>query len=161
MTKQAKQPAALADLKTKLKKLEVQLARALADYQNLEKRFERDSANVIKFGQSALLIRLISFRDHLELVSRNLSDSSLTMLLNELDKILLEQGVQTIDTTKEFEPSSMECIELVPGKKNHIIEVVNPGYQLHERILRPAQVKLGNGVGATRESSANKSNNNK
>jgi molecular chaperone GrpE len=127
------------------KNLETQLARALADYQNLEKRYERDSSHVVKFANAALLGSLLDFRDHLQLSSQNLSDPSLTMLLTEFDKIMLEEGVEEIDTSGEFDPSLMECAELVPGEKDRVVAVVRPGFRLHERILRPARVQVGMG----------------
>lgn len=137
MTKQAQKKAP--------NPLEAQLARALADYQNLEKRFERDSSSIIKFGQVALLEKLLTFRDHLELSAKNISDPSLTLLLSEFDKLLLEEGVEPVDTKDEFDPSVMECAELVPGKKDQIVSVVRPGFRLHDRVLRPARVTVGNG----------------
>lgn len=132
-------------LESRVLNLESQLARAMADYQNLEKRFERDSASIIKFGQVALVEKLLTFRDHLDLASQNLSDPSLTMLKSEFDKLLLEEGVTKIDTTGTFDPVSMECAETVPGKKDQVVKVVRDGFKLHDRILRPARVTVGNG----------------
>ena len=37
----------------------------------------------------------------------------------------------------------MDCLEVVKGSKNKVIEVVKKGYQLHGHVLRPAQVKVG------------------
>lgn len=133
------------NLQTELKALEAKLARAVADYQNLEKRFERDSSSIIKFGQVALLEKLLSFRDHLELASRALADSSLTLLLSELDKLLQEEGVEKVDTTASFDPNSMECAELAPGPKDTVVSVVREGFCLHDRVLRPARVVVGSG----------------
>jgi len=130
---------------TQITALESKLARALADYQNLEKRFERDSSSVVKFANINLLEQLLDFRDHLALSARTLSDHGLAMLLKELDQLLVAEGVVEIDTKEGFDPSCMECTELVPGDSNQIISVVRPGYRLHERVLRPARVQMGAG----------------
>jgi len=138
MSKKSTSTSSLSSLKS-------QLARALADYANLEKRFERDSSAVIKYSQAALLTKLLTFHDHLALAAKSLKDQSLLMLISELDKIFKEEGVISIPTAGPFDPSFMECTELVPGEKDTIIKVIRSGYRLHDRVLRPARVQLGNG----------------
>lgn len=129
-----------------LKNLEDKLARALADYQNLEKRFERDSSSIIQFGQASLLGKLIDFRDHLELAVNSGGDNNLSLLLEELDKLLKGEGVQQVDTTAAFDPTLMECTELVVGAKDQIVTVSRPGFTLRNRLLRPARVQVGSGI---------------
>lgn len=125
--------------------LQSKLARAVADYANQQKRFERDSSSIIKFANSSLLGQLVEFRDHLELSARTLSDQGLSLLIKQFDKILADEGVKEVDTKDGFDPSCMECSELVEGEKDQIVEVSRKGYYLHDRVLRPASVKLGAG----------------
>ncbi|MFH2019185.1 MAG: nucleotide exchange factor GrpE [bacterium] len=125
--------------------LQARLARALADYSNLEKRFSRDSSSVIKFANANLLMQILAFRDHLEMATTSLKDPSLTMLLAELDKILVSEGVVEINTSGPFDPTKMECGELGEGPKDQIIRTTRRGYILHERVLQPAIVVVGMG----------------
>ena len=132
--------------------LKDQLARALADYANQKKRFERDSASIVKFANSSLLAQLVEFRDHLELSAKTLSDQGLSMLIKQLDKILQDEGVKEIDTGRGFDPQFMECSEMVEGDKDQIIAITRKGYLLHDRVLRPASVQLGAGHNSDQES---------
>jgi molecular chaperone GrpE len=141
-------------LENDLANLKAGLARAMADYQNLEKRYERESSSVIKFANASLIERLLEIRDHLGAASAHLKDASLTMILSSLDKVLSEEGVITVDTSGVFDPSAMECQDSVPGEKDKVIAVVRPGYKLHDRLLRAARVTVGNGQRA--ESISNK-----
>lgn len=135
----------LEELASRIASLEARLARALADYQNLENRFGRESSSVIKFANASLLQKLITVRDHLEMATRTIPDQGLTMVLSQLDQILDEEGVKTIDASGTYDPSTMECQELVPGAKDQVVSVAQSGYRLHDRILRPARVIVGNG----------------
>lgn len=135
--------ASAKDAKTQ--QLEGQLARALADYANLERRFAADSSSVIKFATASLLTKLLEIRDHLAMAASAIKDASLTMILASLDKVIADEGAKEIDATGLFDPATMECQELVPGGKDQVIQVIRPGYKLHDRVLRSARVSVGNG----------------
>lgn len=128
-----------------IKSLESSLARALADYVNLERRFAQQSSAVIKFGKADLLTKILDLRDHLFMATQTLKDQSLTMILGSLDKILADEGVVEIDATGPYDPTSMECQELGAGPKDQVIKVLRPGYRLHDRVIRTARVVVGSG----------------
>jgi len=125
--------------------LQDKLARALADYSNLEKRFSSESSSVIKFANANLLTRLLEVRDHLGLASLT-GDPSLKIILSTFDKILVDEGVVEVKSDGSFDPHTMECQETAPGDKDKIVRVIRPGYMLHDRVLRPARVVVGSGV---------------
>lgn len=127
--------------------LEERLKRALADYQNLEKRFARDSADIIRFANTALLSRLLELKDNLERAANAVKDEGVTMIRHDLDKILRDEMVREIEAAgKPFDPTKMEADEAVPGEKDQVIEMVQKGYMVGDRVLRPARVKVGNGI---------------
>lgn len=132
------------ELTSKISQLESSLARALADYRNLEKRYADGSASIVQFATSSLLGKLLEVRDHLGLASVT-GDPSLKLILSSFDKILVEEGVTEVKTAGVFDPHTMECQETVPGPQDQIIRVIRPGYLLHDRVLRPARVVVGNG----------------
>ena len=127
-----------------LSSLKERLARALADYSNLEKRFERDSSSIIKFANSNLLGRLLEVRDHLGMAA-SAGDTSLKMILSTFDKVLTDEGVTEVKVDGMYDPATMECHETVPGEKDKVIGVQLRGYLLHGKLLRPARVTVGNG----------------
>jgi molecular chaperone GrpE len=133
-------------LESRISLLESSLARALADYANLERRFSEQSSAVVKFAKSDLITKLLDVRDHLAMATTQINDQSLTMILNSLDKILVEEGVVEVKTDGLYDPTSMECQELGEGTKDQVIKVVRPGYRLHDRVLRTARVVVGNGT---------------
>lgn len=128
-----------------IKSLKDRLARSMADYVNLEKRYERDSGTVVKFATSSLLVKLLDIRDHLYSASTHFQDKSLSMILGSFDQILAGEGVETIKTDGVFDPVTMECADTVEGEKDKVISVQRLGYKLYDKVLRPARVTVGNG----------------
>ncbi|PIR98725.1 nucleotide exchange factor GrpE [Candidatus Collierbacteria bacterium CG10_big_fil_rev_8_21_14_0_10_44_9] len=129
----------------KIAQLEASLARALADYANLERRFSEQSSVVIKFATASLITKLLDIRDNLAMASIHIKDQSITMILGALDKLLVEEGVVEVKTDGLYDPSTMECQEMGKGKKNQVVKIIRPGYRLHDRVLRPARVVVGAG----------------
>ncbi len=118
--------------------------RALADYQNLEKRTYTEKEEIQKFAAENMLERLLPVLDSFELAQRHLNDQGLALALKEWYAFLTERGVQKIETLgRDFNPHEMECIEVIDGEENKVIEEVLPGYTLFDRVLRVAQVKVG------------------
>lgn len=134
------------DYEEKLTDLEERLKHALADYQNLEKRFAKESEKIIRFANAALLTRLLELKDNLKRAAQNLQDDGLNLVLDQLKEILSDEEVEKIKVKgKKFDPELMEAEEAVEGKKDKVIEVIQRGYKLRDRILRPAKVKVGKG----------------
>ena len=129
----------------KIQGLESSLARALADYANLERRYSDQSSAVVKFATSNLITKLLDIRDHLAMASVQLKDQSITMILGSFDKLLIDEGVVEVKTDGSYDPSSMECQEMGEGEKDKVIKVIRAGYRLHDRVLRTARVVVGSG----------------
>ena len=144
----------ITDLESRISHLESSLARALADYANLERRFAQQSSAVVKFARADLLTKLLDIRDHLAMASVQLKDQSITMILNSFDKLLVEEGVVEVKTDGMYDPASMECQEMGEGEKDKVIKVIRPGYRLHDRVLRAARVVVGAGAPAPKVSPA-------
>ncbi len=132
------------NLNDKVEEWKGKYLRALADYQNLEKRTYAEKEEIRKFASQALLERLFPVLDSFELAQKQLNDQGLMLALKEWYAFLSELGVVRIATVgKDFNPHEMECVEVVAGDPNKVIEEVLPGYKLFDRILRVAQVKVG------------------
>ena len=136
----------IVDLEKKVEELEKQWKRALADYQNLEKRISREQEDFIRFANEGLLDKILNVFDNLERACRAKEDRGLTMIKNEFWEVLSSEGVEKIKTEGEiFDPHLMDAVELVAGRKNYVVEEVSPGYLYRGKCLRPARVKVGNG----------------
>ncbi|MBI4062412.1 nucleotide exchange factor GrpE [Candidatus Gottesmanbacteria bacterium] len=118
--------------------------RALADYQNLEKRKSEEIGEVRKFAAEIIISKLLPIVDTFERAQTHLNDPGLELALKELTAVLGDLGAKKLEVIgKEFNPHEMECIEVTAGKDNIIIEETLPGYTLHEKVIRVAQVKVG------------------
>ncbi len=143
-----------------VQQLKEKLARALADYQNLEKRFRQESTEIIKFSNRQLLTKLLDFKDNLERAASVIQDKGLDLVLEQLNQLLTQEHVQEISALNQpFDPNLMEAEEVVEGEKDKVIAVVRKGYLLHGRLLRPAKVKVGSGYQKTKNKSLAESDN--
>ena len=129
-----------------LKNLENQLKRALADYQNLEKRIAEEKSSWIKAANKDLLLKLLPGLDSLILAEKHTQDEGVKLSIKHFLDILELDGVKKIETVgKDFDPNFMEAVSTTEGKDGKIIEEVRTGYTLFDQVLRPAQVVVGKG----------------
>jgi molecular chaperone GrpE len=119
--------------------------RALADYQNLEKRTLDEKQEVRMFAGLVVIEKLLPVVDLLEKAQDHLHDQGLELALKELHTFFKTIGVEKIDVVgKAFDPYEMDCIEIVAGaKENMVVAVISPGYRMHNKIIRPAKVTVG------------------
>jgi molecular chaperone GrpE len=131
----------------KEQELKNQLARALADYDNLRKRTESEKAVWTKFAKQEVLVKLLPVLDTLEIAQKHLKDAGLELAINEFKKILDEEGVEKIDTEGKFNEQFHEAIDRVEGgEEGKISEVILNGWKFSDgTIIRPARVRVYGG----------------
>lgn len=130
----------------KLLELENNYKRALADYQNQERRHKEMSSQLVKMASASLIEKLLGTLDSLEMAQVHLKDAGLKMVIEQFHKTLESEGLQPIKTDGEtFDPYTMDCVEMVEGKKDLVVKTVSSGYTLFEKVLRPAKVAVGMG----------------
>jgi molecular chaperone GrpE len=136
----------IADLEKAVIVLTNKWKRALADYQNLEKRVNKEQKDLIKFTNAALIDKFLSVLDHLEKAEDHLKDKGLIIAVDQFRQVLAAENVSQIKAlNKNFDPIKMDCVEVVKGKKDKVIEVIQKGYLINDKVLRPAKVKVGKG----------------
>ena len=130
--------------------------RALADYHNLEKLSQEEKSHVHVFAAEMVLVKLLPIVDTLERAQEHLKDTGLGLALKELESFLVMHGVKKMSVVgRFFDPDSMECIEVVEGEENMVITELRPGYTLHDKVIRVAQVKVGKKIESVNDKSAN------
>ncbi len=133
-------------LQNQIQDLENRFKRALADYQNLEKRHASQKGDLIKFANQGLLDKLLPLLDDLERAQAHLHDSGLELIIDQFHQLLISEGVTPIISDRQiFDPQTMDCAEVVPGPKNKVVTTLAKGYYYHDRVLRPARVEVGSG----------------
>lgn len=121
-----------------------QLKRAVADYQNLEKRTEENRREWMLSANRSLVAKLLPVLDDLFLAQKHISDAGLDISIQKFLNILKEEGIELIETKdQEFDPHTMECVSVQEGEENKVLEEVRVGYIMNDRVIRPAQVIVG------------------
>jgi len=129
--------------------VKAQLARALADYDNLRKRVETEREMQSKIASMRIVMRLLAVLDILNNAQKHLADQGLAIGLNEFRKILNEEELEEVSPkigeiyNQEFD----EIVDVVEGKEDgKIIEVVLTGWRYKDGpVLRHAKVKVEKG----------------
>lgn len=130
-------------------KLKDQLARALADYDNLRKRYEAERQIWAKFASEKLIIKLLPILDSLRQAQRHLKDSGLAITIKQIEDIFKEEGLEEIKpgVGERFDHKVHEAIESMGGgQKGRIAEIVLSGWRFREgQVIRFAKVKVFGG----------------
>ncbi len=130
----------------KIQELDEQLKRAVADYRNLERRSFDERSEAVKFANKQLIEALLPAFDTLFLAGKYTTDESVKLTIGRILEVLQQNGIDKIQCENvKYNADSMEVIEVVPGAKDTVIEEVRPGFMINGRLIRPAQVKVGNG----------------
>ncbi len=129
---------------SELENLENQLKRALADYQNLEKRIASEKSEWIKISNKDLLLRLLPGLDSLLLAQKHTQDEGVKVSIKHFLDVLELEGVKKIETIgKDFDPKIMEAVSTKQGEDGKVLEELRAGYTIYDSVLRPAQVIVG------------------
>ena len=128
------------------------MLRMQAEMENLRKRLIRDLEKSRKFALEGVMKDLLQVRDSLErgieTVDSNTPVETLKagkeLTLKMLNKVMSDHGLELIDPKGEvFNPELHQAVSLVPSEEhdeNTIIDVLQKGFRLHDRLIRPAMV---------------------
>ena len=127
--------------------------RLAADFENYKRRTRQELADRTQYANEELLRKLLPILDNLrraldhapEGIDRNWFEG-LRMVVRQFEDTLQAQGVSPIPAVGEkFDPSQHEAIareETDEHEEGTIVEEMQPGYRLHERVFRPTLVKV-------------------
>jgi molecular chaperone GrpE len=125
--------------------------RAKAEAENIRRRAQEDVAKAHKFGVEKLAADLLPVKDSLEaaLAVENTTAESLRngveLTLRQLETVFERQSLKEINPVGEkFDPHRHQAISMLPSDKepNTVINVLQKGYLLHDRVVRPALVTV-------------------
>jgi molecular chaperone GrpE len=124
-----------------------------ADMENLRKRMVRENEKARRRTLERFMNDLLPVRDSLERGLAAAEDPSATietlsegkqLIMRMLNKVLSDHGLETIDPVGEtFDPEKHEAMAMLPSAEhddNTIMDVLEKGYQLNDRLIRPAKV---------------------
>jgi len=125
--------------------------RAAAEAENVRKRAQEDVAKAHKFALERFATELLAVKDSLEaaLATENATvenlRSGVELTLKQLATVFERQQIREIDPAgQKFDPHWHEAISMLPSDKepNTVINVLQKGYALHDRVIRPALVTV-------------------
>lgn len=128
--------------------------RAKADFLNYKKEELRRLEEVAKYGAEDFIRELITIMDNFDLGLRALEkagpvEKGIYMIRAQIEDILKQRGLRRIPTKigDKFDPAIHEALSEVESGEiaQTIIEEIEPGYQLHDKMVRPARVKISKG----------------
>lgn len=132
------------DLHQQVQELQDRLARSLADYANLEKRIDSQRQMFATLAAISIISKMVDVLDDLQLTQENLHDQGLQITIDKFINVLKTEGLEEIKVDNaDFDPNTMECIDVATGEDNQVISVRKRGYTLNGQVIRPAQVVVG------------------
>lgn len=131
-----------------------QLLRLKAEFENYRKRIEKEKHEIANWARYDFIQHIIPLYEMMKMASAHISNSSslddikkgLEMIFLEFEKLFKAEGVSEIDIlNKKCDPMLCETIATVDGDGSNddiVVEVVQPGYMVNGRLLKPAKVKV-------------------
>lgn len=146
----------LAEAEAQIAALKDQLLRQMAEFDNFRKRTLKEKADLILSGGQKVMESLLPVLDDMERAIDNIEKSNdvatlkegVELILSKFMKTLSGQGLKRIETEGQpFDTDFHEAIALVPAteesQKNHVIDCVQAGYLLNDKVIRHAKVVVG------------------
>ena len=151
----------LANLQQNFESVNGQFKRALADYQNLEKRVAEGRSEMNSWAVTNLMRQIGQVMHYFDQAFKGVSEEEqqsnwfkgVKMANLQLAQVLQNEGLEEIETDGQFDPALHEAVDTREptsaeasagkGEDGKILEVVEKGYMLNGKILKPARVIVG------------------
>jgi molecular chaperone GrpE len=130
------------------------LQRVAADFENYRKRVARDPESLVARAHERIVKELLPVLDDLERALQAAAqheeaklEDGVRLVHRELKEALAKEGLVEIETNGRFDPHKHEALLTQPSDEDEgaIIEVLQKGYRLGDRVLRPARVVISQG----------------
>lgn len=144
----------ISELESKLTENENRLLRVQADYENFKRRTREDNAAQLKYKSQSLLTQLLPALDNFErALDVKIEDPSASSVLQGVEMVyrqLLDamkaEGLEVIESEgAAFDPHLHQAVMQVQDEQfesNVVVETLQKGYKLKDRVIRPAMVKV-------------------
>ncbi len=145
-----------ARLQEELEQARATYQRLAADFENYKRRKAQETQELARYGASALLTAILPALDNLARAVAHLDQDAhdglsegLRLTMRQLEEALASQGVSKVAAVGErFDPRLHDAVARVPGEgleHDTVMSELLPGYLVHDRVVRPAQVTVAQG----------------
>ncbi len=148
--------AELEKLTEKYNEINDKYVRLIAEFDNYKKRTLKEKSDLLKYGGETVLTNLLSILDDFERAQQSIKESSdiesikagIELINNKFYEYLKQQGVKEIEAKNaDFNTDYHEAITRFPAPsedlKGKVIDVIQKGYMLHDKVIRYAKVVVG------------------
>jgi molecular chaperone GrpE len=151
---------ALAEEKAKAESNLAGWQRAQADFVNYKRFAEQEKVESAKYMAGNILLTVLPILDDLERAIVNIPREEakkkwlegFRLIEKKFHDLIAKQGLCAINALgQEFDCRTMDAITTLPGKKDIVIQEIEKGYILNEKVIRPAKVIVGSGESAVKE----------
>lgn len=128
------------------------LQRTQADFENFRRRARQEREEILKYGACRLVENMLPVLDNFERAlkaeGQDLESflAGVSLIFRQLQDVLQKEGVKPIEAVgTEFDPTKHEAVmgvESPDHPDNTVVEEVQKGYYLHDKVIRPAMVKV-------------------
>jgi len=148
--KECKKEAKKTDEKEqKIEELTETLQRLQAEFENYKKYIEKSKAEFLKYAHADIIEKLLPVLDSFELALKNTSDKEklikgIELIYTQLYSLLEREGLKKIEANGKFDPHLHEVLlkEESDKEEDLILEELQKGYMLGEKVLRHSKVKV-------------------
>ena len=154
-------PETLTEAQEAIAELNERIIRLTADFDNFRKRAQREKDEARQFANQGLLEKLLPVLDNFEMALTAVKDADssvrdgVQMILDQLLGVLKESGVEPVDAMGQlFDPNLHEALsqeETTEVEEGIVVQQVQRGYKLNDRLVRPARVVVAKAPGAAEE----------
>ena len=156
----------MARMQQELEEANDTMLRLAAELDNYKKRVVRERESLIKYAAQDIIQGLLQVLDNFERAIESANESKdfdsflegVKMIFKQMYDILERKGVSRIDAVgKTFDPTIHEAVMHVASEKypeNVVVEELQKGYMLHDRLIRPSAVAVSKGADAGRDARA-------
>jgi len=136
------------------------LQRLKAEFENYKKRVSRDQAEFVTLASERLVKQLLPVLDDLERALEAAADheeakleEGVRLVHRSLADALAREGLVEVETDGAFDPHTQEALLAQPSEADEgaVIQVLQKGYKLGDRVLRPARVVVSSGSVSSQE----------
>ena len=154
-------PETLTEAQEAIAESNERIVRLTADFDNFRKRAQREKDEARQFANQGLLEKLLPVLDNFEMALTAVKDADssvrdgVQMILDQLLGVLKESGVEPVDAMGQpFDPNLHEALsqeETTEVEEGTVVQQVQRGYKLNDRLVRPARVVVAKAPGAAEE----------
>ncbi len=147
----------IKELEEKNKELEDKYLRANAEFENIKKRLEREKMQAVSYANEEFARDLLPVIDSMDFAANSANvetnndeyikkiEEGINLTIEQFKKVMQKHGIELIDANEEFNPhlhNAVMQVESEKHKEGEIVELLQKGYKMKDRVLRPAMVSV-------------------